>query len=108
MKKSIMLMFIIILTFAFAGCEKLAETGSIEGRVIDKIDGSAIQNATVWTNPPTSRVLTDNDGRYYIDGVSPGDYTVYASASGYHTDSVAVHVVEGNRTRADFMLEPGP
>jgi len=105
MKRAILMLSMVLL---LAGCETIAKTGNIEGKVLNKIDGSAIPNAVVWTTPPTSRVLTRTDGSYYIDGVEPGTYTVFASASGFHTDSIRITVVAGNSARADFMLEPGP
>ncbi len=107
MKKYLGIAATLVILFS-TGCETIAKTGGIEGKVVSKIDGSAIANATVWTAPPTSRVLTATDGSYYIDGVEPGTYTVFATASGFHEDSIKVTVVAGNKARADFMLEPGP
>lgn len=105
MKKVILILSMVLL---MAGCGTITKTGNIEGKVLNKVNGSAIPNAVVWTAPPTSRVLTSADGSYCIEGIEPGTYTVFASASGFHTDSIRITVVAGKSAKADFMLEPGP
>ena len=108
MRKLVIITVLMGAVITATGCENIAETGSIEGKVVSKVDHSAIPNAIVRTDPPTSQVLTEQDGTYSINGVNPGNYTVYVSASGFRAGSASVNVSRGNIARADFILEPGP
>ncbi|MBI2472535.1 MAG: carboxypeptidase regulatory-like domain-containing protein, partial [Planctomycetes bacterium] len=51
---------------------------------------------------------TDATGSYTIADVTPGDYTVTASATGYDSSSQPVTVVEGAVAPANFALVPTP
>jgi hypothetical protein len=80
----------------------ITSTGEISGIAIDSNDGSPIPFANVITNPSTSSVTTDNDGRYSIPGVHPGTYTVIASKQDKISREVRVSVVAGDTTTADL------
>jgi hypothetical protein len=82
-------------------------TGEISGVVIDSSDGSPIPFANVITEPPTSSVTTDADGRYSISGVSPGNYTVIASRQDNTSRGVRVAVAAGETTTADLHFVSG-
>lgn len=79
-------------------------TGEISGRVIDPTDGSVIPYANISTNPPTSSVTADAQGRYTISDMLPGYYTITAIKPGYVTASVEVVVAAGRTTTADLHL----
>ncbi len=77
-------------------------TGEISGIVIDSRDGSPIPYANVITEPPTSSVTTDSDGKYSISGVYPGDYRVIAIKLDNTSRDVRVAVTAGEMTTADL------
>jgi hypothetical protein len=77
-------------------------TGEISGITIDSNDGSPVSFANVITNPPTSSVTSDDDGRYSIPGVFPGTYTVIASKHDKMSREVRVFVATGETTSADL------
>jgi thermitase len=77
-------------------------TGSINGRVTDAMDSSAIPGAQVTDGTRTA--LTDASGIYTIDDIPPGNYQVVASKEGYETSSLTVNVVSGATATADFSL----
>jgi PEGA domain. len=54
--------------------------------------------------PPTSSVSTDAQGKYVIAGVSPGEYAVAVSKSGYNPGSVTITVTAGQSTTANISL----
>ena len=101
---------ITILLFLLTGCT-LAEmahptTGEISGKVIYPSDGSPIPFANVVTEPPTSSVTTDDEGKYSITRVRPGTYTVMASKQNSTSRRVRVAVEAGENTTADLHLVP--
>lgn len=77
-------------------------TGEIGGTVIDSSDGSPIPYANVITEPPTSSVTTDTDGKYSIFGVRPGEYTMVAIKGDRTSGRVRILVTERTVTTADL------
>ena len=80
-------------------------TGSISGTVTDASTGSPIANCTVSAGGKTAQ--TGSDGTYTIGNLTPGDYTVTASATGYVGGSAQVTVVAENAATADIKLTAG-
>lgn len=83
-------------------------TGGIKGRVIDSSSGSPIPFANINTDPPTSSVTADVQGRYSIPEVPSGNYMVTAVKSGYASTNVKISVVAGRTTTADLHLVTVP
>lgn len=99
-------------------------TGSITGMLMGlDPDGFASASVTAWSaDSSASResigmAMVEPDGRYRIDGLSPGAYYVSASAKGYLpqyfkgaralSDAVPVKVAEGETSEGiDFAMEP--
>lgn len=100
------------------------DTGAIAGTLagLDP-EGFASASVTAWAaDSSASRdgvgmAMVEPDGRYRIDGLSPGAYYVSASAKGYLpqyykgarnlSDAIPVKVAEGEATEGiDFALEP--
>jgi hypothetical protein len=108
MKKYILVIlsiFIIILS----SCSKdenpvTPTTGTIAGKVLNSTGDTVLVNAAVFTNPPTSSVFTNAAGEYSISDVSPGDYTVNVTKSGFFDGSVTVKVNAGSTTAANIQM----
>jgi WD40 repeat protein len=69
-------------------------------------DGQAIGGAAVSLNQSGSVVkstTTSSDGSYSFSGVSSGDYTLEASASGHQSKGTSISVADSPRT-VDFKL----
>jgi subtilisin family serine protease/uncharacterized membrane protein len=75
--------------------------GSITGSVTDA-KGSPIVGVAVTDGTRTA--LTDALGSYSIGNVTPGNYQVTASKSGYQSSSLTVSVVSGTTAVANFSL----
>lgn len=82
----------------------LPTTGYIIGNVKDAQTLLPISGALVSTVPSTSSVFSKDDGSYSFANVTPGDYTVQISKTGYQDASTQITVSAGNSSRADFIL----
>lgn len=87
----------------------VSNTGNINGEVKDDNDG-VIEGATVSAISATSggtSTKTDSNGKYALNDVSIGSYTVTAIKTGYKESSHAGIVVRDNETTTkNFILEP--
>jgi hypothetical protein len=86
----------------------LLENGSISGTIID-ISGAPVVDAAVLIagdSPvhPDVAVLTDSDGRYQLDHLGQGDYTVMVYAQGRQPVFAEVTVDGAVMSTLDFVL----
>ena len=91
-------------SFTFPSC-LTGLNGSLAGRVTDANTGSPVSDALVDAEGYTA--FTGPDGRYLIDTLPVGAYTVTVSAYGYYSQTVQdVDVVYGQAATQDFSLVP--
>lgn len=81
--------FIGLLLFSISiGCRNPFDTESIKatitGRITDK-QNKPVQDAFVFTDPPTKTEKTNSEGRYAITNILAGSYKLKASKPGYAT-----------------------
>ena len=76
--------------------------GSVSGTVIDSASSAPISGVTVST--PNGSTVTDDSGSYSIAGVTAGNVTISASASGYVVYTGTVTVTAGANTEDDLSL----
>lgn len=80
----------LFLTLLFASCQEEKITpqvfGSLVGTVLSTEDNIAIAQATVSTNPPTSSLQTDELGRFTVEQIEAGTYTIRAEKEGFVTE----------------------
>ena len=81
-------------------------TGDIKVIVKDQ-DENRIEDANVYLDG-SYKGKTNPDGEYTISGLSPGNYTVKASKSGYEEDSESVYVEAGETDTVYLTLEEIP
>ncbi len=79
--------------------------GSISGIVMDQDASTALEGASITTSPPTSAILTGSDGKFSIQDIPVGNYTITAQKNGYKKSSVSVSVRENAVTQATIFLE---
>jgi TolB protein len=82
-------------------------TGFIQGTVIDETSGLVIPNVLITTSPATSSILTDESGKFFLENISVGTYTITASKIGYHRTFVNISVKSDETTQANILMEPG-
>lgn len=78
--------------------------GSVEGIVRDGITGTAIEGVNISTDPATSTVTTDAEGKYSIGKITPGKIKVTASKSGYTPVTLNVNIASSAAATANFEL----
>ena len=85
---------------------RASSLGSLSGTLRDAVSGQTLAAASITTHPPSVALITGPDGRFVIDSLSVGDYTVVVEKHGYASDSVAVAVKEGKATPVAMQLSP--
>lgn len=85
-----------------------AQTGSIEGTIIDGDYGDTLVGANVLLDNGSLRgTTTDLNGYFEIPGLEPGSYDIRISFIGFNTAVVTdIEVVAGERTRIEVTLQP--
>jgi TolB protein len=78
--------------------------GSLVGTVLTTEDNIAIAQATISTNPPTSSLQTDELGRFSIDQIEEGTYTIRAEKEGFVTEIENVTVFVNQSTNVILRL----
>ena len=100
MKKSL---FLILLCFSAQSI--WAQTGTIRGQVTDAETGETLIGVTVVIEGTTKGAPTDLDGKFSIDNVDPGVYTIVVSYVSYETKKVTgIEVVADDISIIDVKL----
>jgi outer membrane receptor protein involved in Fe transport len=74
------------------------DSGKLAGTITDGETGEPIPGATVVLPATGQGAATDQDGRYTIIGIDPGEYTVRFSFIGYTSRVVENVLITSNRT----------
>lgn len=81
--------------------------GAISGTVTDP-NGKALQGAQITIDRPPLIAATDEQGRYFINGIAPGTYHLTVSYIGLAQFAKTVDVAAGQTAKLDASLEvPG-
>ena len=95
------------ISLTILSCEKEkiddARYGSISGEVFDADSGDSdinvpIEGAIITTNPASSSVTTDSEGKFKISNLPTGDVIVFINKQDYLQNSTTVKVVENQTT----------
>ena len=104
-KVKIPLMLTILLALSFHVFAQGAKPGKISGKLIDESNGSVIIGGAVRLEGTEQGSLTDVEGRYLIEDVPPGNYTLLASNSNFEKKTATVTVKSGTVSNIDFALK---
>ena len=111
MRSALIVLLSMMVLLMATGCEDSslgpAQRGSIEGRVQDFETDAALSGVNITTSPPTSALVTGGEGRFSLNNVEVGNYTISARKSGYDPNQVTVAVRADEITQATIFLEPG-
>jgi len=83
-----------------------ATTSNILGTVRDAKTGEPLIGANIILVGTSMGAAADIDGKYIIQNVLPGSYTIHATYIGYKEQKIKITIKAGERIRQDFKLEP--
>ena len=83
-------------------------TGTVTGKVTRADDGAALAGVMVGVRGPGTTAVTNTQGRYVLDRVPIGTYTLVFRWLGYKPTEVSVTVTAGGTETADAKLESQP
>jgi hypothetical protein len=103
------LLLISILVIIVFSCKEDSNSstnpGKITGQVIDSKTSLPIAGAMITTSPATESIISDTEGKFNFEDVSPGDYVVNVEKNGYYPGSTSVGVISGKTTQAFISLK---
>lgn len=83
-------------------------TGTIEGRVLNRITGSYLGNVRIAIEGSTREAVTDQNGAYRLAGIPAGEARVRATYLGLGEQTEVVRVAPGQSVELNFELNrPG-
>ncbi len=95
-----------VLVFMFICCGLYAQTGKINGKVIDAKTGETLPGASVLIEGTSLGAASDFDGNYSISHLKAGTYTLVCKYVSYSNKVIKnVEVKEGDITYMNISLE---
>lgn len=96
----------VFIFFSLLSQVTLAQTGTLKGKVVNKINNDPIPFATVVLTGTGKGITTEEDGSYVFTDLTPGLYSIEVSFLGFknaYTNDIQVNTVRP--TYLDFALE---
>src|ERR1700740_243158 len=106
MRKSLYAVFFVVFLAGVIGvvpATAQGQKGAISGTVADQ-GGAVLVGAQVTLESPVFNTVSDEQGRFYINDVAPGSYTLTISYVGFTTFKQAVNVSAGQTANVDAKL----
>jgi hypothetical protein len=94
-----------VMSLVFAAGVRGQTTVSIEGQVIDAVDGHPIYQAAVRIRQSDYLSRTDGFGKFMFEHVPPGSYRLEATAEGYENYSDEIIVTDDITLQVDIVLK---
>ena len=106
-RKQISLLLLVGALLPMAAHAQTAGTGRILGRVVSSQSGELLTGAMVAVDGTDTGAISDVNGRYVLQRLAPGTYTLTAQTLGYGTKQITgVVVTTGETTAVDITLAP--
>lgn len=97
--KYILLFFIVFMTTAFSN-------GKITGNIRDAATTDPLPYTNIIIVGTSLGTAADEDGKYTIPNIPPGNYTLRVSYVGYKQEEMEIEVQDGKVIEYNFELEP--
>jgi outer membrane cobalamin receptor len=94
---------LLLLTALVCGIQAHAQT--ITGTVTDNLDQHAIPGISIFITEVNKGITTDDNGQYTFKNVSPGEYTITYSFTGYTKTTKKVTVKNNETTKLNISLK---
>lgn len=104
---SILLCSIILSTCISCSEDGIDDTGvgRLKGTVVSFGDNLPLKNVKITTNPSSTTVFTDAEGKFDIEKITAREYSVQAELDGYKTKFDAANVLNGETSVVVFELK---
>src|SRR5690554_7114419 len=90
----------LIAAMAFSSFSVFAQKGAIKGRVFNQLTNESIPFANVAIQNSDKGAVTDIDGKYIIENLSPGLYNIQTTYIGYELKTIfEISVTDRKSTR---------
>lgn len=106
LRKSFTLAVFALCAFALSTGSAVAQTGTVEGTVIDETTSEPLPGVNVVVQDLNQGAATNADGQFEITGVPAGSQTLVASFVGYQQGTATVEVSAGETTEVQIELAP--
>ena len=93
----------IFILFLLAGASVFAQNGRISGQILSS-DGQPAEQVSVGIKGTARGAISDNQGKFTIERVKPGSYTLLVSFVGLATLQKDVEVAAGETVSVSFTL----
>jgi len=91
---------------AAIGAQTVGSTSTISGTVVDSNGAPVAQALVTIAGPDRASTRSDQKGAFSLQGIKPGDYTVYIQKAGFQAASNDVVVLAGASASLDVQLAP--
>ncbi len=81
------------------------ESGQIQGTITDATTGEALYGANVLIKGTSLGCPSDIDGKYTINSIPAGSYTIKVSYIGYQGKEIPIEVKSGEKLEQNFSLK---
>lgn len=103
-----LILVVLISCLIFLACKEtpsnVKKSGSIKGQVINSITQQGMASVNVTTEPPSSSILTANDGTFEIPDLDEGTYLVKALKLNFVCQPVQIKVISEKITNVVLLL----
>jgi hypothetical protein len=107
---SSLLALLLVLFAAHSAVAQSRATASVSGTVADDtgatLPGITVTATRAGTGVDSEVVVTEMDGKFVLDGLAPGAYTLQAALDGFQTVIRELTLVTGQRLEVGFTLVP--
>lgn len=99
---------LLVIVFGVTNCSEQridgVRTGTVNGIVVENGTNTPIANVKITTNPSSTTVFTNEQGRFSLKEILVNKYTVQAELTGYNEEFEAVTLTEGSVVDVAFEL----
>lgn len=101
--------YVIILTLYLFSCGENStnpnnEYGIIDGIVVDE-SLNPMKNVEIYTIPGTEVLLSNDSGKFVLNNVPEGQYSMYAKKTAYITKTLEVGVIKGKTSSVTLIMK---
>jgi TonB-dependent receptor len=92
--------------FLLTGTVLSAQNGVVTGKVLDKAENLGLPGANVYIKGVSTGTVTDIDGAFLLNSVSPGEHILVVSYLSYRTEELTIEVNAGAVTDVSVKMTP--